>query len=310
MGAGGDEIRVSVQARVTNIHDPEQRGRIKVSGEAITADGQDIELDEWIKPAGNLVRGMFFLPQIDDIVEVTFNGSATAEDIFGESFLHNPNFRWLASELRDNEDVAEEFTGEDYVQKEGIKSASGAVLVFDRNPDKQRASLAARVVNLGSITSGEPAVLGGTLSEWLRYLITYVTNIFDEIVAVLTELDNEKPNHPFFADPGEYPTEPTDMYVDILSGSSAGKYPVLGTGYVETTESFSATIVDALTEISDNLDLLFKEDASLYDITANWLSNSIFVADNYEEAISDEAKAELADIGYEFTEDGFPDTRI
>jgi len=141
-------------AVVTNVDDPEKRGRIKVACAALLGadDDQDSdkppELPDWVDPsfmwAGTMRpdgsknpararEGMFFLPRVGDTVEIEIEDEAEVE--------MEGRVRWLFSSYPDSDDIPTVFkdgipiNSDGYGRIRGFASANGIVFLFnDSNP--------------------------------------------------------------------------------------------------------------------------------------------------------------------------------
>jgi len=135
-----------VQAKVSNIEDPEKRGRIKVECRAFLPEGT--ELDEWIEPmfpyTGKNDAGIFFVPDKGTQVELEYQDSDLADESPGQGFIRFPDFRWRCCLYSSTDDVPAEFR-ENYGKRMGWKTPEGSLFMFD-DTDKSFLLKAAKVV--------------------------------------------------------------------------------------------------------------------------------------------------------------------
>lgn len=164
-------------AIVTNNDDPDKLGRIRVRCEAL-ADG---ELQTWVKPSFSHASpgaGFFVIPNKDDVVEIEFNSSDDPQET-----ILRPDFRYRASSFRKAKDVPDEFRGSNYRKKYGIKLKSGAALVLGN--DDSYAALNADEVYLGTLSEGQPAVVGDDYQSHLEDVIQKVIDFVDRVIDII-----------------------------------------------------------------------------------------------------------------------------
>lgn len=135
-----------VQAKVTNIEDPEKRGRIRVECRAFLPEGT--ELDEWVEPmfpyTGEKDSGIFFVPGKGTQVELEYQDTDLSDESPGQGFIRFPDFRWRCCLYSSTEDVPAEFR-ENYGKRMGWKTPEGSLFMFD-DTDKSFLLKAAKVV--------------------------------------------------------------------------------------------------------------------------------------------------------------------
>ena len=126
---------MKLKAKVTNIKDPENKGRIQV--EFIEKNVEDMDKDlikrTWLaynSPYSGKQSGIVFLPDIDDIVEVIF----TNEEYYVGSTLRNKSL------LAECQNVEEKYIGNNYKQRIFWKKDSLELFSFENkiimNKDK------------------------------------------------------------------------------------------------------------------------------------------------------------------------------
>lgn len=173
------ERREVYPAIVSSVEDPEERGRIRVRSQSLLAEG--VEIDDWIEPCfpfAGTDRGWFFLPDVDDAVEIEAIVGADDDDVRGSALLINPSFRWRAVLYPSADDVPEEFRGDGYGKRFGFKTRGGA-LVFDEDVKAiilQAAAQGGKVL-LGSKDADEPIPLGKVLQSLLSDLLDGIGKI-------------------------------------------------------------------------------------------------------------------------------------
>jgi hypothetical protein len=164
---GAHTFSESAEATVTRVDDPEELGRIKVRCEAIA--GDDEEIDEWIQPLfSNAGAGasVFILPDPGDAVEIEYVTGSTLDSSYGQSFMSNPRLRWKAGVNREKADIPEEFRGANYGKRAGIRVGKNPNMVaFDKEKD-EAALKGAKKTRIGTLTGGQPAVVGTDLIAW------------------------------------------------------------------------------------------------------------------------------------------------
>lgn len=92
-------------AVITDNDDPERRGRLKVQSQSLV--GYSTELPDWVEPVSQLwtstgSSGALFLPEKGSTVELIVDEHDTEfDDVKGERFLANPNFKWRPATATD-----------------------------------------------------------------------------------------------------------------------------------------------------------------------------------------------------------------
>ena len=165
-------------AIVSNVDDPEQRGRIRVKSQALLAEG--VEINEWIEPCfpfAGTKRGWFFLPDVDDAVEIEAVVGEAGDDSPGLGLLIDPSFRWRAVLYPTTDDIPEEFRGDGYGKRFGFKTRGGA-LIFDEDVlDIILQAAKGGHVRIGTADADEPIPLG-------KVLQSFASDLRDAIAAI------------------------------------------------------------------------------------------------------------------------------
>lgn len=170
----GHAIREIYTAIVTDNDDPEKRGRIRAYSGALNAEGTD--LPEWIEPcfpaAGvGGASGFFFVPQVNDVVEIERVVTHTDDDALGLASIVHPDTHWRCMVYSSIADVPVEFK-RGYPARCGLKTVSGQSLVFD--DDASSVILTSGDIRLASESATEPLVLGDVLKAMLSSFLDAV----------------------------------------------------------------------------------------------------------------------------------------
>ena len=115
---------LSVSAVVTDIADPEKRGRIRVASSDLLGD-EETTMPEWIEPL--LQWWWFTLPEVGDEIEVVYADSGETDEIRGQTSIIAPDMRWLGWRRQDDIDP---IFKTNYGKRRGFKTDLG-VLYFD-----------------------------------------------------------------------------------------------------------------------------------------------------------------------------------
>lgn len=128
-------------ARVVNNQDPEKRGRIKVS--CFDLIGSDKEIPEWVEPL--LDWGWFYVPDVDEFVEVEVLLTTGRDTRPLETSLHSLDIKWNGARYYGGEEtdaprpVPSAFS-ENY-KRRGFATPLGHILIFDDTPGSQTVTL-------------------------------------------------------------------------------------------------------------------------------------------------------------------------
>lgn len=149
---------------VTNVTDPEKRGRIKVRCQSLV--GAQTELPDWIEPedppfAATNGAGLF-LPTVNSLVELVMDVSDLGFDMMpGERFLSNPSFRWrharqpdgLPADLQTN-----------YPHRRGWVTPAGHKVILDDTPGAEKIIIQNKKGHLIELTPTELRIKNATLT--------------------------------------------------------------------------------------------------------------------------------------------------
>lgn len=122
-------------ARVTHIDGPDRPGPgwIKVTCPGFI--GTDEVLPDWIEPL--LDWGWFYVPDVDEMIEIEVLHSTSRDDVQGQSAIYNPQIRWKGKRFWGGEEtdaprpVPDVFTGPHYGKLRGFKTPAGHLILFD-----------------------------------------------------------------------------------------------------------------------------------------------------------------------------------
>lgn len=123
---------------VTSVEDEDSLGRIKCTCPGITGD-EETELPFWLEPAHDW--GWFYLPDVDEVVEIEVVVSSPQDEIFGQTTLEAPNPRWRSKRFY-NEDhpIHPDFTAENYGKRRGWATPTGHIFIIDDEANTIRIS--------------------------------------------------------------------------------------------------------------------------------------------------------------------------
>ena len=125
-------------AVVAETNDPEQRGRIRVRCAGILG-SEDAILRHWVEPC--LDWGFFLVPDVDEVIEIEVASSSSRDEVPGQSFLDEPNFRYRGKRFNAPGVVNEFFTEANYAKRRGFATPAGHVLMFDDTDDARKVNL-------------------------------------------------------------------------------------------------------------------------------------------------------------------------
>lgn len=126
------------RAQVTDVSDPEERGRIKVTVPSLFG---DTELPNWVLPRdyrnAGLNKGEFFPPEVDDWVFVEFEGGDTNYPVYSGG--------WHGETEDEEAELPTDFSYDEEGNPScrGYKDPAGNRLIFDCTTEKQKVSLVA-----------------------------------------------------------------------------------------------------------------------------------------------------------------------
>lgn len=154
-------------AIVTNIDDPEKRGRIKVRCQSLV--GADVELPDWIEPGAQLIStlggGSLWLPSIDSTVVLQVDAADTHDDVPGERFLQNPAIKWLAATPTDpnGPQSLPEALRTNYPFRRGFRTPGGHEMWMDEKGSlmiKSKDNSTIEFTSSGQIVLKSPVLMG------------------------------------------------------------------------------------------------------------------------------------------------------
>jgi hypothetical protein len=130
-------ISESHYAIVTNVTDPEKRGRLKVKCQSLV--GADTELPQWAEPDASAFTSlggaaMLFVPDVKSTVEITVDVTDIGiDERKGERFMLNPGLRWKhAPPTRQGSTMPlPKSLLTNYPQRRGFASKGDLMLIFD-----------------------------------------------------------------------------------------------------------------------------------------------------------------------------------
>ncbi len=215
--------RAEYRAIVTNVSDPEQRGRVKVRCDMLLSNGQ--ELEEWIPPVlpmNGATSVLFLLPEVGDEVVLTSTGPDSENGI--HDFVLNPEWAYEGSPLPEGVTPPALLTG-NYGKRIGFVFSTGGAttaLVLDRAASV--AMLIASTVRLGIEGASHPVTLADLLRPILVTLFQSVQTAFNTHT------------HPgVTTGPGSTstPTVPMSLGLTDLQGSTWQSAKVMASGQSE-----------------------------------------------------------------------------
>jgi hypothetical protein len=117
-----------LSAIVTNINDPDKRGRVKVACQAITGD-EESELPGWVEP--RLSWGWFVVPDVGDEVIIVVPESADTDATPDEQRMMAASYEWHGARAwQSTTDVPAEVKV-NYGKRRLFRSTSGHYMMFD-----------------------------------------------------------------------------------------------------------------------------------------------------------------------------------
>ena len=126
-------------AKVTNVNDPEKRGRIKVKCAGVA--GIDSELPYWFEPEPVMggKNGMLLMPAIGDFVSITLN--INEED---DSIINQADPRWLRGDIGEGTlpepfiDGYEDIGSNDHNTPFVVYTRKGSIIYISEKEDEER----------------------------------------------------------------------------------------------------------------------------------------------------------------------------
>lgn len=157
-------------ATVVNNVDLEMRGRVMVKSSAILQTG--LVLPDWVEPSFPYAgpgHGLICVPAVGDVVEVEAIVGDTTDDTPGASAISNPDYRWRCAVYATPADLPP-LLRVGYPFRLGLVTPSAQALVFDELAGMAML-FATLIVQIGSQSAAQPAVLGTQLASLLNALL-------------------------------------------------------------------------------------------------------------------------------------------
>ena len=143
-------IRETHIATVTDNDDPEKRFRLKAASATLLGmdDNDDpVEFGDWIDPQFQFLDasksddqgtcGFFFVPGIGTTIEISVAVQSDYDMAPGQTFLTNPDPRWVSCLLTPGDPVPPEFDAK-YPERMGFKDSGGNLFYFDKTEGEER----------------------------------------------------------------------------------------------------------------------------------------------------------------------------
>jgi hypothetical protein len=120
--------------------DPEQRGRIRVRCVGILGDDETI-LDRWVDPCFDW--GWFYVPDLEEQVEIEVASSSDTDEVKGQSFVDEPDIRYRGKRFYGEgiTSVNEMFKSSNYGKRRGFATPGGHILMFDDTAESEKINL-------------------------------------------------------------------------------------------------------------------------------------------------------------------------
>lgn len=133
-------------ATVTNIEDPERRGRIQVACVGLMGD-EDSTLPNWIEPV--LQWGWFLVPDVGEMVEIECEISSSEDEIFGQTSLDSPDMRWKGKRHWTSDNVEDQIERREipedfktnYGKRRGFATPNGHIFYFDDTTGQEKVQM-------------------------------------------------------------------------------------------------------------------------------------------------------------------------
>jgi len=131
-------------AKVVANNDSEFRGRIKVTCADLTGDPEAV-LPGWIEPL--LDWGWFYVPDVDEHVEIEGVVSTDDDEVPGQSMIMNPQITWRGKRFYHEAEEAPTPVHDDFKQettygkRRGFATPNGHILMFDDTDGAQQVRL-------------------------------------------------------------------------------------------------------------------------------------------------------------------------
>lgn len=122
-------------ATVTNNGEERMDGYIKVSCVGLLGD-EDSEVPHWVRPTFDW--GWFYVPNVDEIVEIEVHTSSDQDEIEGQFSIDNLDIQWRAKRAyNEATPIHEDFTAEAYGKRRGFATPAGHIFLFDDSDTAQ-----------------------------------------------------------------------------------------------------------------------------------------------------------------------------
>jgi len=128
------EIRkYTAQVKIVDGPDRPGLGWIKVACPDFI--GTDETLPDWIPPM--LAWVWFYVPDIDEMIEIEVLYGTSRDETYGESSIYNPQIRWRGKRFWGGEEtdaprpVPDDFAGDHYGKLRGFATPNGHLILFD-----------------------------------------------------------------------------------------------------------------------------------------------------------------------------------
>ncbi len=221
-------------ATVMATNDPEERGRIRIACTALLGD-EDAELPMWVEPLHDW--GWFYVPDVDEIIDVEVISGSHLDESFGQSSLDNLDIKWRGQRYYGNTEgdqptaIHEFFTAENYGKRRGFATPFGHVIMLDD-------------------TSGSPKITVTWVSERLA-------TAADKISQIVLDTDGTI----WLINKGSHTIHLKDGEVEIKLNGGAG-LTLTGSGSNATTVFGDGGVVAA---IADHLQTFYGTFAGIFD---------------------------------------------
>lgn len=133
-------------ARVVDNRDDKEDGKFLGRVKVVCPDftGNQDPLVDWIDPV--LDWGWFYVPDVDEVIEIEILMSSSQDDVPFETAISNPVMRWRGKRVWDSSEtdsprpIPDEFKT-NYGKRRGFVTPGGHVLIFDDTPGSSRVRL-------------------------------------------------------------------------------------------------------------------------------------------------------------------------
>jgi hypothetical protein len=126
-------------ATVTNNGEERKDGYIKVTCVGLLGD-EDSEVPHWVRPVNDW--GWFYVPNVDDIVEIEVETSSDRDEVEGQFSIDNLDVQWRTKRIYgESTPIPADFTDEAYGKRRGFATPLGHIFLFDDTPDAPKVYL-------------------------------------------------------------------------------------------------------------------------------------------------------------------------